>query len=187
MPILDWPQEKRPRERLIREGAQALSEAELLAIFLRTGVSGKDAVELGRDIMHHFGSLQRLFGATLPEFAALHGLGPAKFAQLQAVMELARRAILEEIQAGAMLGSPLAVKAYLRTAFAGKPFESFHVLFLDVKNRLIDAKELFRGTLTHTEAQYLRNNFSKKRVSKTTPILPRVSVFVCVTWSLRNI
>ncbi|MRW92195.1 DNA repair protein RadC [Duganella sp. FT80W] len=150
MRIVDWPMEKRPRERLIREGAQALSEAELLAIFLRTGVSGKDAVQLGHEMMHHFGSLQRLFGATLPEFAALHGLGPAKFAQLQAVMELARRAILEEIQAGATLSSPRAVKEYLRTTFAGKPFESFHVLFLDVKNRLIDAKELFRGTLTHT-------------------------------------
>jgi DNA repair protein RadC len=150
MPILDWPQEKRPRERLIREGAQALSDAELLAIFLRTGVMGKDAVQLGADMMHHFGSLQRLFGATLPEFVAVKGLGPAKFTQLQAVLELARRAILEEITAGSMLSSPRAVKEYLRTTFAGKPFESFHVLFLDVKNRLIDAKEMFRGTLTHT-------------------------------------
>jgi DNA repair protein RadC len=187
MPILDWPQEKRPRERLIREGAQALSEAELLAIFLRTGVAGKDAVQLGQEMMHHFGSLQRLFGATLPEFALVHGLGPAKFAQLQAVMELARRAILEEIKAGVMLSSPRAVKEYLRTAFAGKPFESFHVLFLDVKNRLIDAKEMFRGTLTHTEVQYLRNNFSKKKATKTTPISPRVSELVCVTLLPRNI
>jgi DNA repair protein RadC len=150
MAIIDWPQEKRPRERLIREGAQALSDAELLAIFLRVGVAGQDAVQLGQHMMHHFGSLQRLFGATLPEFAAMHGLGPAKFAQLQAVMELARRAILEEVTAGDMLSSPRAVKEYLRTTFAGKPFESFHVLFLDVKNRLIDAKEMFRGTLTHT-------------------------------------
>lgn len=150
MPILDWPQEKRPRERLIREGAQALSDAELLAIFLRTGVMGKDAVQLGADLMHHFGSLQRLFGATLPEFVAVKGLGPAKFTQLQAVLELARRALLEEITAGSMLSSPRAVKEYLRITFAGKPFESFHVLFLDVKNRLIDAKEMFRGTLTHT-------------------------------------
>lgn len=150
MAIMDWPQEKRPRERLIREGAEALSDAELLAIFLRTGVMGKDAVQLGTDMMHHFGSLQRLFSATLPEFAAVKGLGPAKFTQLQAVLELARRAILEEITAGSMLSSPRAVKEYLRVTFAGKPFESFHVLFLDVKNRLIDAKEMFRGTLTHT-------------------------------------
>lgn len=150
MPIHDWPQEKRPRERLIREGAQALSDAELLAIFLRIGVAGKDAVQLGQDMMRHFGSLQRLFSATLPEFAAVHGLGPAKFAQLQAVMELARRAIREEMHNGSMLSSPRAVKEYLRTTFAAKSFESFHVLFLDVKNRLIDAKEMFRGTLTHT-------------------------------------
>ena len=150
MGIMDWPQEKRPRERLIREGAQALSDAELLAIFLRIGVAGKDAVQLGQEMMHHFGSLQRLFGASLADFCEVNGLGPAKFAQLQAVMELARRAILEEVTAGDMLGSPGAVKEYLRTAFAGKGFESFHVLFLDVKNRLIDAKEMFRGTLTHT-------------------------------------
>ncbi|MYM24068.1 DNA repair protein RadC [Duganella sp. FT135W] len=150
MPILNWPEEKRPRERLMREGAQALSDAELLAIFLRTGVSGKDAVQLGQEMVRHFGSLQKLFAASLPEFAEVKGLGPAKFTQLQAVMELARRAILEELQAGSMLSSPRAVKEYLRTTFAGKPFESFHVLFLDVKNRLIDAKEMFRGTLTHT-------------------------------------
>ncbi|HEX5342492.1 MAG TPA: DNA repair protein RadC [Duganella sp.] len=150
MGIQNWPQEKRPRERLIREGAHALSDAELLAIFLRTGVSGKDAVQLGRDMVHHFGSLQKLFAASLPEFAAVKGLGPAKFTQLQAVLELARRAILEELQAGSMLSSPQAVKEYLRTTFAGKSCESFHVLFLDVKNRLIDAKEMFRGTLTHT-------------------------------------
>ncbi|MYM68600.1 DNA repair protein RadC [Pseudoduganella sp. FT55W] len=150
MPIQNWPQEKRPRERLIREGAQALSDAELLAIFLRTGVMGKDAVQLGHDTMHHFGSLQKLFAASLPEFAVVKGLGPAKFTQLQAVMELARRAMLEEIKSGSMLSSPQAVKTYLRSTFTGKPFESFHVLFLDVKNRLIDAKEMFRGTLTHT-------------------------------------
>ena len=150
MAIQDWPQEKRPRERLIREGAAALSDAELLAIFLRTGVAGKDAVQLGAETMRHFGSLQKLFSASLTEFGAIKGLGPAKFTQLQAVMELARRALLEEIRNGSMLNSPRAVKEYLRTTFTAKSFESFHVLFLDVKNRLIDAKEMFRGTLTHT-------------------------------------
>lgn len=150
MTINDWPAERRPRERLIREGAAALSDAELLAVFLRIGVPGRDAVQLGQHMVHHFGSLQRLFGASLQEFSAIHGLGPAKFAQLQAVMELARRAILEEVKAGATLNSPRAVKDYLRLSFSGKSFESFHVLFLDVKNRLIDSKELFRGTLTHT-------------------------------------
>lgn len=150
MAIKEWPPERRPRERLIREGAAALSDAELLAVFLRTGIPGKDAVQLGQQILHHFGSLQAMFGASLGEFSALHGLGPAKFAQLQAVMELARRAILEEIKAGQALNSPRAVKEYLRITFSGKDFESFHVLFLDVKNRLIDAREMFRGTLTHT-------------------------------------
>ncbi|MBV6321375.1 RadC family protein [Duganella violaceipulchra] len=150
MTINEWPLERRPRERLIREGAAALTDAELLAVFLRTGVPGKDAVQLGQEMLHHFGSLQAMFGASLKEFSVLRGLGTAKFAQLQAVMELARRAILEEIKAGNTLSSPRAVKEYLRITFSGKDFESFHVLFLDVKNRLIDAKEMFRGTLTHT-------------------------------------
>ena len=150
MAIKEWPPERRPRERLIREGAAVLSDAELLAVFLRTGIPGKDAVQLGQEILHHFGSLQAMFGASLVEFSALQGLGPAKFSQLQAVMELARRAILEEIKAGQALNSPRAVKEYLRITFSGKDFESFHVLFLDVKNRLIDAREMFRGTLTHT-------------------------------------
>ena len=150
MPINQWPLERRPRERLIRDGAPALSDAELLAVFLRVGVRGKDAVQLGQDMVHHFGSLQGLFGASLAQFSAINGLGPAKFAQLQAVMELARRAILEEIKSGQTLGSPHAVKDYLRIIFHGKTFEAFHVLFLDVKNRLIASKEMFRGTLTHT-------------------------------------
>jgi DNA repair protein RadC len=150
MPINDWPLERRPRERLIRDGAPALSDAELLAVFLRVGVRGKDAVQLGQDMVHHFGSLQGLFGASLAEFSAINGLGPAKFAQLQAVMELARRAILEEMKSGQTLGSPRAVKDYLRIIFHGKTFEAFYVLFLDVKNRLIVSREMFRGTLTHT-------------------------------------
>ena len=126
MTINQWPKHQRPRERLIRDGAGALSDAELLAIFLRVGVRGIDAVQLGQHAMKHFGSLQRLFGATLLEFSAINGMGPAKFAQLQAV------------------------KQYLRLLFSGRTFESFYVLFLDVKNRLVDVKELFRGTLTHT-------------------------------------
>ena len=150
MAIPDWPAERRPRERLIREGAPALSDEELLAVFLRVGVKGKDAVQLGRDMVLRFGSLQGLFGASLADFSSVHGLGAAKFAQLQAVMELARRAMLEEIKTGQALSSPKAVKEYLRLLFRGRACESFHVLFLDVKNRLIDIKELFRGTLTHT-------------------------------------
>lgn len=149
MAITDWPQEHRPRERLIKHGPQALSDSELLAVFLRTGVPGKSAVDLGRDMVGHFGSLNGLFAATLTDFSAIHGLGPAKFAQLQAVLELARRAIGEELQTGVTLSSPQAVKQYLQLLLGAKPYESFAVLFLDVKNRLIISEELFRGTLTH--------------------------------------
>ncbi len=150
MTIKDWPARERPRERLISEGPHALSDAELLAIFLRTGVRGKSAVQLARDTVDHFGSLRGLFGASLINFSAVHGLGSAKFAQLQAVLELAKRAIGEELQAGHTLASPDAVKHYLRLILNNKSHESFYVLFLDVKNRLIEAKEMFRGTLTHT-------------------------------------
>jgi DNA repair protein RadC len=150
MAITDWPEDQRPRERLIKHGAQALSEAELLAVFLRVGVSGKSAVELGMDMLRHFHSLNRLFSATLTDFSAINGLGPAKFAQLQAVMELSRRALAEELQAGAVLASPQSVRQYLQLRLANKPYESFTVLFLDVRNRLIAGEEMFRGTLTHT-------------------------------------
>jgi DNA repair protein RadC len=157
MGIADWPEHQRPRERLIREGATALSDAELLAVFLRVGVRGKNAVELARDMVLHFGSLQALFSATLHDFSSIPGLGSAKFAQLQAVLELAKRAIGEQLQAGQTLSSPAAVKQYLRLALGSQPYESFHVLFLDVKNRLIDARELFRGTLSQMSVPYLRN------------------------------
>ena len=150
MKINDWPPQQRPRERLINEGVHSLSDPELLAIFLRVGVKGKNAVELGREMLGHFGSLTGLFGASLAEFSALQGLGPAKFAQLQAVMELARRAIGEQLQVGAGISSPEAAKQFLRMQLSQKAHESFYVLFLDVKNRLISCDEMFRGTLTHT-------------------------------------
>lgn len=150
MAITDWPEEQRPRERLIKHGPHALSDAELLAVFLRVGVSGKTAVDLGRDMVGHFGSLNGLFSASLNDFSMLNGLGPAKYAQLQAVLELARRALSEDLQAGIALSSPQSVKQYLQLLLAAKPYEAFAVLFLDVKNRLITSEELFRGTLTHT-------------------------------------
>jgi DNA repair protein RadC len=150
MTIANWPEEQRPRERLIKHGAQALSDAELLAIFLRIGVSGKSAVELGREMLTHFGSLGHLFHATLEQFSVLNGLGAAKYAQLQAVLELARRAIQEELKSGQVLSSPHVVREYLQLQLANRSYESFMVLFLDVKNRLIAGEELFRGTLTHT-------------------------------------
>ena len=150
MAISDWPEDQRPRERLIRHGAQVLSDAELLAIFLRVGVKGKSAVDLGREIISRFGSLNGLFSASLVEFSTINGLGEAKFAQLQATLELARRSLGEELQAGVLLAWPDTVRQYLQLTLSHKHYESFAVLFLDVKNRLIVGKELFRGTLTQT-------------------------------------
>jgi DNA repair protein RadC len=150
MGINDWPAQQRPRERLISEGAQALSDSELLAVFLRVGVRGMNAVELGRALLIRFGSLSRLLGASLAEFSEVHGLGPAKFAQLHAALELARRATGEQLESGVPLGSPDAVRQYLRLTLSQQRHESFVILFLDVKNRLIACDELFRGTLTHT-------------------------------------
>lgn len=149
MGICDWPEQQRPRERLVSAGAGALSDTELLAIFLRVGVAGKSAVALARDMLDHFGSLHRLLHASAGEFGALHGLGPAKYAQLQAAVELTRRAVAENFERTGMC-SPDAVREYLRNQFALQAHESFVVLFLDVKNRLINYEEMFRGTLTHT-------------------------------------
>ena len=149
MGINDWPEDQRPRDRLIKLGAHALSDAELIAVFLRVGVKGKSAVELGRDMIGHFGSLHGLFSANITEFSKIHGLGSAKYAQLQAVLELAKRAISEELQTQSSLSSPESVKQFLKLSIGSKQYESFNVLFLDVKNRLIKSEELFKGTLSH--------------------------------------
>ena len=149
MAITDWPEDQRPRERLIKFGPAALSDAELLAVFLRIGVKGKSAVDLGRDMLSHFGSLTSLFAASLQDFSSVHGLGSAKYAQLHAVLELAKRSISEELTVNTSLSSPESVKNYLQLLIGNKPYESFAVLFLDVKNRLITSEELFRGTLSH--------------------------------------
>jgi DNA repair protein RadC len=149
MAIHEWLEDQRPRERLVKHGAQALSDAELLAVFLRVGVRGKSAVELGRDMVERFGSLSGMFKASLKDFSSVHGLGMAKFTQFQAVLELSRRALAEEMKQGDLLSSPAAVKQYLQLLLANRSYESFAVLFLDAKNRLIATEELFRGTLTH--------------------------------------
>jgi DNA repair protein RadC len=150
MAITDWPASERPRERLLTIGAGALSDAELLAIFLRVGVKGASAVDLARTLLGHFGSLSRLFAASAAEFSIIPGMGDAKYAQLQAVVELARRALREEISAGDALSSPRAVRDWLRLTLASLPHEVFMVLLLDAQNRLIAAVELFRGTLAQT-------------------------------------
>jgi DNA repair protein RadC len=150
MAITDWPEGERPREKLLQRGAAALSDAELLAIFLRVGVAGKSAVDLARDLLNHFGGLTRLFAAEQAEFSAFPGMGPAKYAQLQAVLEMSRRALGEDMKRGDALSSPRAVRDYLRLLLGGRNHEVFMALFLDAQNRVLSSEELFRGTLTQT-------------------------------------
>ncbi|MFZ4535364.1 RadC family protein [Propionivibrio sp.] len=150
MAITDWPKDERPRERLLAQGAAALSDAELLAIFLRVGVKGKSAVDLARDLIQRFSSLNQLFAASQNEFSLIPGMGPAKFAQLQAVLEMSRRALAEEMKQASAFATPGAVRDYLRLNLAGLKHEVFYALWLDAQNRLIAGEELFRGTLTQT-------------------------------------
>jgi DNA repair protein RadC len=148
--ISDWPVAERPREKLLGRGADALSDAELLAIFLRIGVSGKSAVDLARELLIRCGSLSGLCSASEREVCEIPGMGRAKYAQLQAVMEMARRALREKLANGNALSSPSAVREFLRLKLQALPHEVFLCLFLDAQNRVIASEELFRGTLTQT-------------------------------------
>lgn len=150
MAITDWPEHERPRERLLQHGAAALSDAELLALFLRVGIKGKSAVDLARDLLTHFGSLTHLCHATAAELSSISGMGLAKYAQLQAVMEMARRALKEDLQRHDILATPGAVRDWLRLNLAHRPHEVFMALWLDTQNQLIASEELFRGTLSQT-------------------------------------
>ena len=150
MALRDLPEDERPRERLLAKGAAALADAELVAIFLRTGVKGKSAVDLGRELLDQFGSLGAIAAAERSEFTAIDGLGDAKYIQLQAAVELARRALTQEMRGSDNLSSPEAVRRYLRLLLEHRSVEVFTGLFLDAQNRLIAAQELFSGTLTQT-------------------------------------
>jgi len=147
MAISDWPPGERPRERLLTLGAAALSDAELLAVVLRTGVRGKSAVELGRELLERFKSVGGILGADL---SGVKGLGPAKRAQFEAALELARRSLKDELRSGSALTSPGAVRDYLRLAIADREHEVFVCLWLDAQHRVLRFEELFRGTLTQT-------------------------------------
>ena len=147
MAIKDWPARERPRERLLKHGPQSLSDAELLAIFLRTGVSGKSAVDLARDLLERFGSLRRLLGAERDTFCEVPGLGRAKFAQLQAALEMGRRHLAEQFDRGSPLLSPEHTARYLQSRLRDYPYEVFAVLFLDNRHRVLAFEELFRGTI----------------------------------------
>ena len=151
MAITDWPDDQRPRERLLALGPGALSDAELLAIFLRVGVKGMSAVDLARALLAHFdNSLARLAAATPQELTAMNGIGPAKAAQLVATLELARRGLYEELRQRTTMNAPGAVRDWLRLRLGTLPHEVFIALWLDAQNRLIADTELFRGTLTQT-------------------------------------
>jgi len=150
MAITDWPHDDRPREKLLQRGTDALSDAELVAIFLRTGVRGKSAVDLAREILGRFGSISALMAADVTALTASAGIGAVKYAQLQAVLEMARRALRERLDRGSALSSPQAVRDYLRLRLQHRPHEVFGVVFLDAQNRVLAVEELFRGTLTQT-------------------------------------
>ena len=150
MAITDWPASERPREKLVELGAAALSDAELLAIFLRVGVVGKSAVDLARDLLVQFGSLNGVYAASEKEVSQVHGIGTSKYVQMQAVFEMSRRALTEQIQEKNVLSSPEQVRDYLILKLSNELREVFVVLFLDAQNRLIASEEMFSGTLSET-------------------------------------
>lgn len=151
MAISDWPARERPRERLLEQGANALSDAELLAIFLRTGVKGKSAVDLARDLLNEFGGLRQMFSADEKEFCQAKGLGKAKYAQLQACIEMSRRFLRESLDREGPLSNPDDAKQFLHMRMRDHTKEVFACLFLDTKNRVIEFEEIFTGTLHSAE------------------------------------
>ena len=150
MAITDWPANERPREKLLTQGAKTLSDAELLAIFLRVGVTGKSAVDLARDLLNRFGSLNGIFAASLEDLSQVHGIGNSKYAQLQAIFEMSCRALNEQMRVKDVLSSPRQVRDYLCLKLGGLNREVFLVLFMDAQNRIITDEEMFSGTLTQT-------------------------------------
>ncbi len=149
MRITDWPPSERPRERLLEKGADTLSDAELIAVLLRSGVRGKSAVDMARELLTQYGGVTPMLEAGA-ELEAVKGLGPAKRAQFSAAIELARRALQEKLEQSAALTSPGAVRDYLRLRLAARKEEAFVCIWLDAQHRAIQIEEPFRGTLTQT-------------------------------------
>ncbi len=147
MRIADWPQTERPRERLLEHGPTGLSDAELLAILLRTGSKGRSALDLARILISQHGGLRGLLESEREDLYRMPGLGPAKYAQLQAALELARRHLRESLTRGQPLTSPQATREYLRAALRDRPHEVFCALHLDTRHRVIAFDELFNGTI----------------------------------------
>jgi len=147
MAISDWPDQERPRERLIAQGADALSNAELLAICLRSGVPGRSALDLAREALGQLGNLSRLFNCDLAEIRKIAGFGPEKYALLQAALELSRRQLQENMQKGEVLASSTATRGYLRARFKSRERETFCCIFLDNQHHVVTIEELFNGTI----------------------------------------
>ena len=150
MLLKDLPEDARPREKLLARGAGALSDAELLALLLRSGIPGKNALQMGQELVDTFGGIAGLLHTGHETLKSIKGLGPAKRAELVAVLELARRALTQELQDKPLFSTPQAVRDYLQLQLGSRPHEIFAVLFLDAQHRLIALEELFRGTLTQT-------------------------------------
>jgi DNA repair protein RadC len=147
MRISDWPAAERPREKLLLQGSHSLSDAELLAIFLRTGTKGKTAVDLARELLNHFGGFRALLQADQQQFCNTHGLGVAGFAQLQAVLEMAKRHLMETLQRDNVLNNPDQVREFLQAQLRDAQREVFLCLFLDTQHRVICSEILFLGTI----------------------------------------
>jgi DNA repair protein RadC len=147
MSISDWPIAERPREKLLQRGAEYLSDAELLAVFLRTGTINKTAVDIGRDLIKHFGSLRHLLESSPENVLAQEGIGPAKYALLMASLELGRRHLAQSLDDKELLTNPQMVKSFLRSRLRHQRHEVFAALFLDTQNKLLGFETLFEGTL----------------------------------------
>jgi DNA repair protein RadC len=143
-----WPTRDMPRERLLDAGATALSETELVALVLGSGLPGHNVFDVARSLLERFGSLRAMLDATPEDFDGVRGVGPAKRAQLLAIMELARRALAEKVRERPLIDSPEAVEDYLRLLIGSRPYEVFVCLFLDTRHRLIRSEENSRGSLT---------------------------------------
>ena len=150
MLLKDLPQDARPREKLLARGPGALSDAELLALLLRTGLPGKNALQMGQELISTFGGVSGLLNTPAEALKKIKGLGPAKRAEIVAVLELARRALACQLQEKTIFSNPQAIRDYLQLQLGSREHEIFAVLFLDASHRLIVLEELFRGTLTQT-------------------------------------
>jgi len=147
MSLKCWPVQERPREKLLNLGAHALSDAELLAIFLRTGIPGKNAVELARELLQNFQGLRPLLEADLKTFCSHHGLGPAKFVQLQAILEMSKRHMMARLESGEAMTSPELAQQYLISQLRHLGHEVFACLFMNNQNQVLAFEPLFRGTI----------------------------------------